>query len=86
MRVMCSNVVPVVALRGSFLRRAARVGGVAGMLMGVVWGGLSLTPVLAQESYLLAQAQAAPAGPMSRQEVAERLNLVPVFAIVSQDG
>ncbi|MEN9238295.1 MAG: Tic22 family protein, partial [Thermostichus sp. DG_1_6_bins_120] len=42
--------------------------------------------VLAQESYLLAQAQAAPAGPMSRQEVAERLNLVPVFAIVSQDG
>ncbi|MEN9202280.1 MAG: Tic22 family protein [Thermostichus sp. DG02_2_bins_29] len=68
------------------MRRAARVGGVAGMLMGVVWGGLSLTPVLAQESYLLAQAQAAPAGPMSRQEVAERLNLVPVFAIVSQDG
>ncbi|MFQ3612726.1 MAG: Tic22 family protein [Cyanobacteriota bacterium] len=81
---MCSNVVPVVAPMGSFLRRAAQVGSIAGILMGIAWGGVSVAPVLAQESNLLAQA--APAGPMSRQEVAERLNLVPVFAIVSQDG
>ncbi|MCJ2543632.1 chitin deacetylase [Synechococcus bigranulatus str. 'Rupite'] len=84
MRVMCSNVVPVIAPMGSFLRRAAQVGSMAGILMGITWGGVSVAPVLAQESYLLAQA--APAGPMSRQEVAERLNLVPVFAIVSKDG
>lgn len=84
MRVMCSNVVPVIAPMGSFLRRAAQVGSIAGILMGFAWGGVSVAPVLAQESYLLAQA--APAGPMSRQEVAERLNLVPVFAIVSKDG
>ncbi|WP_244351255.1 Tic22 family protein [Thermostichus vulcanus] len=81
---MCSNVVPVIAPMGSFLRRAAQVGSMAGILMGITWGGVSVAPVLAQESYLLAQA--APAGPMSRQEVAERLNLVPVFAIVSKDG
>lgn len=84
MRVMCCNVVPVVAPMASFLRRAAQASGIAGILMGIAWGGVNVAPVLAQESYVLAQA--APAGPMSRQEVAERLNLVPVFAIVSQDG
>ncbi len=79
MRIMRFNVVPPTQ---SFWCRAAQVSGMAGILIGMAWGGLSVAPVLAQESFLLAQA----AGPMSRQEVAERLNLVPVFAIVSQDG
>ncbi len=45
--------------------------------------GLVGIPVLAQGSFWPAQVVAAP---LSRQEVAERLNLVPVFAIVSQNG
>ncbi len=80
MRIMRFNVVPPTQ---SLWCRAAQVSGMAGILIGMAWGGLSVAPVLAQESFLLAQAAA---GPMSRQEVAERLNLVPVFAIVSQDG
>lgn len=80
MRMTRCNVVSPVR---SLCRCAAQVGGVAGILIGTAWGGLAVTPVWAQESALLAQAAA---GPMSRQEVAERLNLVPVFAIVSQNG
>lgn len=88
MKRMRSNAVP---LLGSLCRCAAQAGGRAVFVAavrstlllgvaGVIWGGV---PIFAQGGLLLTQAVAAP---MSRQEVAERLNLVPVFAIVSQNG
>ncbi len=88
MKMMRGNAVP---LLGSLCRRRAQAGGRAAFvaavrstlllgLAGVIWGGV---PIFTQGRILSTQAVAAP---MSRQEVAERLNLVPVFAIVSQNG
>jgi len=76
---------------GSLCRRAAEASGQVAIaiavrstlllgLAGVSWGGI---PPLPPGEFLWAQAVAAP---LTRQEVAERLNLVPVFAIVSQNG
>lgn len=87
MREMRSEVVPVGVRQGSSWRRAVRMGGVAGILAALLLGSGGGTPVLAQApAQQKAPAKAASAGPMSRKEVAERLNLVPVFAIVSKDG
>ncbi len=80
MRMMRCN---VVSPARSLCCCVARVSGIAGILIGTAWASLAMAPAWAQGSAAPAQAAA---GPMSRQEVAERLSLVPVFAVVSQNG
>jgi hypothetical protein len=61
----------------------------AGIIAGLAWAGPVLLPAWAQtptQNPQPAPADQVPAGPMSREEVAERLNIVPVFTIVSKDG
>lgn len=63
----------------------------AGIMMGLTWVGAHEIVSAQAQPDPTTQAQPAPpapatAGPMTRAEVAERLNIVPVFAIVSQDG